>query len=124
MAKLNAPLLPKKNTYVLLCQGFVRCVKMITRRLCSVTPAFDQMRRNAYSARKKKKELEIKRHLQQTVRSPKLAKESVRDLYTMEKLLEEAPANKEAKANELEITAETQEAGKQDSDADANRVKV
>ena len=42
----------------------------------------------------------------------------------MEKLREEAPANKVAKANELEITAETQEAGKQDSDADANRVKV
>ena len=43
----------------------------------------------------------------------------------MEKLLEEAPANKEAKANELEITAkETQDTGKQDSDANANRVKV
>ena len=85
-------------------------------------PAFDQKRRNAYSA---KKELEIKRHLQQTVRTPKLANESVRDLYTLEKLLEEAPANKEAKANEREITAkETQDAGKQDSDVDANRVKM
>ena len=73
----------------------------------------------------RKKELEIKRHLQQTVRNPRLAKESVRDLYTLEKLLEEAPANKEAKANELEITAkQTQDAGKQDSDANANRVKV
>ena len=72
-----------------------------------------------------KKELEIKRHLQQTVPNPKLAKESVRNLDSLEKLLEEAPANKEAKANELEITAkETQDAGKQDSDADANRVKV
>ena len=123
MAKLNASFLPKKNTYVLWCQGFVGCVKMITRRLCSATPAFDQKRRNAYSA---KKELEIKRHLQQTVRNPgKLAKESVRDLYTLDKLLEEAPANKEAKANELEITAkETQDAGKLDSDANANRVKV
>ena len=96
---------------------------MITKRLCSVTPAFDQKRRNAYSA--KKKELETKRHLQQTVRNLKLAKESVRDLYTLEKLLEEAPANKEAKANELEITAkEKQDTGKQDSDANANRVKV
>ena len=58
-------------------------------------------------------------------KNPKLTKESVRDLYTLEKLLEEAPLNKEGKANELEITAkETQDAGKQGRDADANRVKV
>ena len=122
MPKLNASFLPRKNTYVLWCQGFVRCVKMMTTRLCSVRPAFDQKRRNAYSA---KNELEINRHLKQTVRNPKLAKESVRDLYTLKKLLEEAPAKKEAKPNELEITAkETQYAGRQDSDANANRVKV
>ena len=43
----------------------------------------------------------------------------------MEKLLEEVQANKEANANELEVTAkETQDAGKQDSDANVNRVKV
>ena len=96
---------------------------MITRRLCNVTP---RLRPEAEKCVfRKKKELEIRRHLQQTVRNPKLAKESVRDLYTLEKLLEKAPANKEAKANEREITAkETQDAGKQDSDVDANRVKV
>ena len=50
---------------------------------------------------------------------------SVRDLYTLERLPEEAPANKKPKVNGLEITAkETQDAGKQDSDANANRVKV
>ena len=84
------------------------------------------MTRSAEMRIPQKKELEIKRHVQQTVSNPKLAKEFVRNcLDTLEKLLEEAPANKEAKANELEITAkETQDAGKQDSDANANRVKV
>ena len=70
-------------------------------------------------------ELEIKRHLQETVRNWRFAKKSVRDRYTLEKLLEEAQADEEAKANELEMTVkETQDAGKQDSDANVNRVKV
>ena len=35
-------------------------------------------------------ELEIKRHLQETVQNRKLTKKSVRDHYSLEKLLEEA----------------------------------
>ena len=70
-------------------------------------------------------ELEIKQDLQETVRNRKLAKKSVRDRYSLEKLLEEAQADEEANANELEMTAkETQGAGKQDSNANVNRVKV
>lgn len=54
-------------------------------------------------------ELEIKRHLQETVRNRKLAKKFVRDRYSLEKLLEEAQADEEANANELKMTAkETQ----------------
>ena len=66
-------------------------LKMITERLCSITPTFT--------------ELEIKRHLQETVRNQKLAKKSVRDRYRLEKFLEEAQADEEANANELEMTA-------------------
>lgn len=68
-------------------------------------------------------ELEIKRHLQETVRNRKLANKSVRDRFSLEKFLEEAQADEEASANELEMTKETQDAGKQDSDANVNRVK-
>ena len=40
------------------------------------------------------------------------------DRYSLEKLLEEAQADEEANANELEMTdKETQDGGKQDSDA-------
>ena len=47
----------------------------------------------------------------------------MRDRYSLEKLLEEAQADEEANANELEMTVkETQDAGKQDSDATVNRV--
>ena len=67
----------------------------------------------------------IKRHLQETVRNRKLAKNFVRDRYSLEKLLEEAQADEEANANELEVTAkETQNTGKQDNDANVNRVEA
>ena len=47
------------------------------------------------------------------------------DRYSLEKLLEEAQADEEANANELEMTdKETQDAGKQDSDANVKRVKA
>ena len=70
-------------------------------------------------------ELEIKRHLQETVRNRELAKKSVMDRYSLEKLLEEGQADEEANANELGMTEkETQDAGKQDSDANVNRVKA
>ena len=68
---------------------------MITRQLCSITLAFDQCKFH-YT------ELEIKRHLQETVRNRRLAKKSIRDRYSLEKLLEEAQADEEANANELE----------------------
>ena len=70
-------------------------------------------------------ELEIKRHLQQTVRNRRLAKKSLRDRYSLEKPLEEAQADEEANANELEMTAkEIQDVSKQDSYANVNRVNV
>ena len=53
-----------------------------------------------------------------------MQKKSVRDRYSLEKLLEKAQEDEEANANELEMTAkETQNTGKQDSDANVNRVK-
>ena len=41
-------------------------------------------------------ELEIKQHLQETVQNRRLAKKSIRDRYSLEKLLEEAQADEEA----------------------------
>ena len=70
-------------------------------------------------------ELQIKRHLQETVQNRRLAKKFVTNRYSLEKLLEEAQADEEANANELEMTAkEIQHISKQDSDANANRVNV
>ena len=47
------------------------------------------------------------------------------DRYSLEKLLEEGQADEEANANELGMTEkETQDAGKQDSEANVNRVKA
>ena len=64
-------------------------------------------------------ELQIKRHLQETVQNRRLAKKFVTNCYSLEKLLEEAHAN------ELEMTAkEIQHISKQDSNANANRVNV
>jgi len=67
-------------------------------------------------------ELEIMRHLQESVRNRMLAKKSVRDRYSLEKFLEEAQADEEANANELEMTAK--DVGKQDSDANVHRLNV
>jgi len=70
-------------------------------------------------------ELEIVRHLQESVRNRMLAKKSVRDRYSLEKFLEEAQADEEANANELEMTAkEIQDNSKQDSDANVHRLNV
>ena len=94
---------------------------MVTRQLCSITPPFDQKLRNANP----RHIIKNKRHLQETVRNRKLAKKSVRDRYSLEKLLEEALADEEANANELEMSAkETQDGVQQDSDANVDRVKV
>ena len=88
---------------------------MITRQLCSITPGCEFH----------DTELEIKRHLEETVKNRRLAKKSVKDRYSLEKLLEEAQAELEVNANELEMSAkEIQDVGKQDSDANVNRAKV
>ena len=121
MAKLNAFFLPKKNTDVLV----ARFRKMRQNDHETIMQYYARLRPEAAKCEFHDTELEIKRHLQETVRNRRFAKKSVRDRYSLEKLLEEAQADEEANANELEMTAkETQDAGKQDSDANVNRVKA
>ena len=63
--------------------------------------------------------------LPKKIRNRRLAKKSVRDRYSVEKLLKKAEADEEANVNELQMTAkEIQDVGKQDSDANVNRVNV
>ena len=96
---------------------------MITRQLCSIRPAFDQKLRTECEFHDT--ELETKPHLEETIRNRRLAKKSVNDCYSLEKLLEEVQAELEVNANELEMSAkEIQDVGKQDSDANVNRAKV
>ena len=121
MAKLNAFFLPKKNTDVLV----ARFRKMRQNDHETIMQYYARLRPEAAKCEFHDTELEIKWHLQETVRNRKLAKKFVRDRYSLEKLLEEAQADEEANANELEVTAkETQNTGKQDSDANVNRVKA
>ena len=51
-------------------------------------------------------ELEIKRHLQETILNSKLAKKSIRDKYTLQKFLEEAQVEEESKTTEVIIERE------------------
>ena len=121
MAKLNAFFLPKKNTDVLV----ARFRKLRQNDHETIMQYYARLRPEAAKCEFHDTELEIKRHLQETVRNRKLAKKSVRDRYSLEKLFEEARTDEEANTNELEMTAkETQNAGKQDSDANVNRVKA
>ena len=121
MAKLNAFFLPKKNTDVLV----ARFRKMRQNDHETIMQYYARLRPEAAKCEFHDTELEIKWHLQETVRNRRFAKKSVRDRYSLEKLLEEAQADEEANANELEMTTkETQDAGKQDSDANVNRVKA
>ena len=67
----------------------------------------------------------MRQHDQESGRNRKLAKKSVRDRYSLEKLLEKAQADEVANASELDMTAkEAQDAGKQDSNTDVNRAKA
>ena len=121
MDKLNAFFLPKKNTDVLV----ARFRKMRQNDHGTIMQYYARLRPEAAKGKFHDTELEIKWHLQETVRNRRFAKKSVRDRYSLEKLLEEAQADEEANVNELEMTAkETQDAGKQDSDANVNRVKA
>ena len=121
MAELNAFSLPKKNRDVLV----ARFRNMRQNDHETIMQYYARIRPEAAKFEFHDTELEIKRHLQETLRNRKLAKKSVRDRYSLEKLLEEAQADEQANANELEVTAkETQDAGKQDSDANVNRVKA
>ena len=119
MAKLDAFFLPKKNTDVLVAR--FRNMRQNDHEI--IMQYYARLRTEGAKCEFHYTELEIKRHLQETVRNRKLAKKSVRDRFSLEKFLEEAQADEEASANELEMTKETQDAGKQDSDANVNRVK-
>ena len=121
MAKLNAFFLPTKNTNVLV----ARFCKMHQNDYETIMQYYARLRPEAVKCEFHDTELEIKRHLQQTIRNRRLAKKSVRDRYSLEKLLEEAQADEEANANELDMTVkEIQDIGRQDSDANANGVNV
>ena len=121
MAKLNAFFLPKKNTDVLV----ARFRKMRQNDHQTIMQYYARLRLEAAKCQFHDTELEIQRHLPETVRNRRLAKKSVRDRYSLEKLLEEAQADEEANANELEMTLkETQDAGEQGSDANVNRTKA
>ena len=92
MAKLDAFFLPQKNT-----DGLVaRFRKMRQDDHETITQYFLRLRPEPAKCKFHNTELEIKRHLQETVRSRKLAMKSVRDGYSLEKLLEEAQADEEA----------------------------
>ena len=121
MAKLNAFFLPKKNTDVLV----ARFRKMRQNDHDTIMQYYARLEPEAATCEFHDTELEIKRHLQETVRNRRLAKESVRDRYNLEKLLEEAQADEEANMNEFVMTVEKiQDVGKQDSDANMKRVNV
>mgnify|MGYP000636359015 CR=1 FL=1 len=92
LAKLNAFFLPKKNTDVLV----ARFRKMRQNDYETIMQYYARLRPEAAKCEFHDTELEIKRHLQETVRSRKLAMKSVRDGYSLEKLLEEAQADEEA----------------------------
>ena len=106
MAKLNAFFLPKKNTDVLV----AKFRKMRQNDYETIMQYYARLRPEAAKCEFHDTELEIKRHLQETVRNRRLAKKK---------------ADEEANANELEMTAkEIQGISKQDSDANAKRVNV
>lgn len=106
MAKLNAFFLPKKNTDVLV----ARFRKMRQNDYETIMQYYARLRPEAAKCEFHDTELEIKRHLQETVRNRRLAKKK---------------ADEEANANELEMTAKKiQVISKQDSDVNANRVNV
>ena len=115
MAKLNAFFLPKKNADVLV----ARFRKIRQNDHDTIMQYYARLRPEAAKCEFHDTELEIKRHLQETVQNRKFAKKSVRDRYSLEKLLEEAQADEEANANELEMTAEET----QDSNANVNRFR-
>ena len=110
MAKLNMFFLHKKIIQMSSSQGFTRCAKIPQDSYACLRP-------EATKCEFHNRDLEIKRHLQETICNRRLARKAVRNWYTLEKFLEEA---EEFERNEKEIRLTETE----DANFSVNKIRV